>query len=274
MKLSCALVACNENPHYLAFWPVVKRAWWEIVGIPCIMVYIGNELPPSLQGDPAVILFKPIPGWPTATQAQCIRLLYPALLSGNGGVIVSDMDILPLQKDFFVDTIKEARDDQFVSYRETIGDEMIMCYVTARPSVWSELFQIQCLDDIYKRFEQWSHENPADGAHGGKGWCSDQKILFKQVMMFQKNLPNRVVIYPCPYKHVCPRPDRLDRCKPYEWVVFGETTRANLDKQVYVDFHMPSYAQCKDHVDIILDYAINAKDAIKHHDSPHDYQCR
>ena len=45
MKLSCALVACNENPHYLAFWPVVKRAWWEIVGIPCIMVYIGDELP-------------------------------------------------------------------------------------------------------------------------------------------------------------------------------------------------------------------------------------
>ena len=247
MKLSCALVACNENPHYLAFWPVVKRAWWEIVGIPCIMVYIGNELPQSLQGDPAVILFKPIPGWPTATQAQCIRLLYPALLSDDGAVIISDMDMIPLQKDFFVKTLENNTEDQFVSYREPIDNQIIMCYVAAIPSVWSKLFEINSLEDVYKRFEQWSQENPADGFHGGQGWCSDQEILFKQV--------NNVVIYPCPYKHVCPRPDRLDRCKPHEWIVFGENTRINLDKKVYVDFHMPPYLPYKDQIESIIDYA-------------------
>ena len=256
MKLSCALVACNENSHYLDFWPAVKRAWWEIVGIPCIMVYIGDELPPSLQGDPAVMLFKPIPGWPTATQAQCIRLLYPALLSGDGAVIISDMDMVPLQKDFFVKTIENNTEDQFVSYREPVeGNQLFMCYVAALPRVWGEVFKIQSLEDIYKRFNEWSHENPADGLHGGEGWCSDQEILFKQVMMFQENSSNRVVIYPCPYKHVCPRPDRLDRCKPHEWIILRESTRTNLDKNVYVDFHMPPYAPYRSQIENIIDYA-------------------
>jgi hypothetical protein len=261
MKLSCALVACNENPHYLAFWPAVKRAWWEIVGIPCIMVYIGDELPQSLQGDPAVILFKPIPGWPTATQAQCIRLLYPALLSGDGAVIISDMDMVPLQKNFFVNTIKNNTGDQFVSYRDVVeGNQVFMCYVAANPTVWSELFKIQSLKDVYTRFNEWSRENPADGLHGGKGWCSDQEILFKQVLMFQEKSSNRVAIYPCPYKHVCPRPDRLDRCKPHEWVVLGETTKLKIVNNVYVDFHMPPYTTYKIQIENIIDYAI------KHHD--------
>jgi len=255
MKLSCALVACNESPYYLDFWPVVKRAWWEIVGIPCIMVYIGDELPQYLQGDPAVILFKPIPGWPTATQAQCIRLLYPALLSGDGAVIISDMDMIPLQNDFFVKTIENNTEDQFVSYREPFSNQIIMCYVAATPTIWSKLFEINSLEDIYKRFEQWSQENPADGLHGGEGWCSDQEILFKQVIRFQENLPNNVVIYPCPYKHVCPRPDRLDRSKPHEWIVFGENTKINIKKKVYVDFHMPPFIYYSEQINSILDYA-------------------
>jgi hypothetical protein len=254
MKLSCALVACNENPHYLAFWPVVKRAWWEIVGIPCIMVYIGDELPPHLQGDPAVILFKPIPGWPTATQAQCIRLLYPALLSGDGAVILSDMDMIPLQKDFFVKTIENNTEEQFVSYRQPFSNQIIMCYVAATPTIWSEIFKINSLEDIYKRFEQWSQENPADGLHGGKGWCSDQEILFKQVRIFEGKMSNRVAIYPCPHF------ERLDRSKPHEWIVFGENTKINIEKKVYVDFHMPPFIYYGEQINSILDYVVKHRD--------------
>ncbi len=41
MHLSAAVVACNENDDYLAYWPLVKRAWaldpvtssWTDVGV-------------------------------------------------------------------------------------------------------------------------------------------------------------------------------------------------------------------------------------------------
>ena len=102
MKVSCVLVACNDNPKYLQFWPIVKKAWWDLVGLPCIMVYVGSTLPEELKNDPAVLHWKPSPSWPTATQAQVIRLLYPALLKCDGAVLLSDMDMIPMQRDFFI----------------------------------------------------------------------------------------------------------------------------------------------------------------------------
>ena len=81
LRVDTVLVACNENPLYLDFWPLVKLAWSQIVGIRAVLIYVGAELPPHLQEDSDVIFFKAIPSWPTATQAQCIRLLYPALLA-------------------------------------------------------------------------------------------------------------------------------------------------------------------------------------------------
>jgi hypothetical protein len=47
------------------------------------MVYVGSDLPEELKNDPAVLHWKPSPCWPTATQAQVIRLLYPGLNSRN-----------------------------------------------------------------------------------------------------------------------------------------------------------------------------------------------
>jgi len=115
MKLSGVLVACNENTHYLDFWPVVKEAWWRVAGLPCVMVYVGESLPAHLVNDRAVVFFKAIPGWPTATQAQVIRLLYPALMKSDGAIMLSDMDMIPLQKDFFVGGFEQFSPSKFVS---------------------------------------------------------------------------------------------------------------------------------------------------------------
>lgn len=242
MKLSCALVACNENEHYIAFWPVVKKAWLEIVGIPCILVYIGNDLPDFLKNDPAVILFKPIPDWPTATQAQCIRLLFPALINSPDAIILSDMDIIPLQRDFFVNTILPNTDDQFVSYREPLDLQLVMCYVAATPKTWSSVFNIKTLDDIYSQLKKWSYEYPSDGRHGGTGWSTDQLELHKRVSSWKGN----VAIHPG--GHPCPRPDRLDRCLPQEWYMLGETTVRRLKNKELVDFHMPPYNLYKEKI--------------------------
>ena len=103
MKLKHCLVACNENTKYLRYWPYVKRAWKQIVGIDVTMVYIGESLPKHLEDDICISLFKPVPHMPTATQAQMIRLLYPALIKTDGAVVISDMDCIPLNADFFTE---------------------------------------------------------------------------------------------------------------------------------------------------------------------------
>jgi hypothetical protein len=252
MKLSCALVACNENPHYLQFWPYVKRAWWEIVGIPCVMVYIGQTLPDELKDDPAVIPFASIEGWPTATQAQVIRLLYPALLKCDGAVVLSDMDIIPVQKDFFVDGFQDFSDEKIISLRGIDEQEkqIYMCYVGATPSTWAHVFNINTVEDVRTCLESWSKMIQSDGKHGGQGWCTDQHILYNKFKQLIKESPNRVGLLPW-ISHV-ELTDRLDRANPVEWYELSDQFMEKLKTKQYVDFHMPPLQYCEAQLEYIL----------------------
>jgi hypothetical protein len=249
MKLDCALVACNENTHYLDFWPIVKKAWWDIVGIPCILVYVGDTLPDHLKEDPAVRLFKPIDGWPTATQAQIIRLLYPALLQCEGAVVLSDMDILPLQKDWFVEGFAKADSDQFVSLRgiDEGTQQVYMCYVGAIPTVFSTFFSVKTEDDIRHLFRTMSTQLFADGLHGGKGWCLDQQILYTRLKQILALCPDALGGYPWTATI-----SRLDRAKPQEWLQIDDTLKSKLSTKHYIDFHMPPFLRFQDQIQQIV----------------------
>src|SRR5581483_10874410 len=98
-RLGRVLLACDLNRDYLDFWPSTRRAWEEIVGIKPTLVLVSPEecVPADLREDPAVIVFKPVEGIHTAFQAQCIRLLYPALVETAGAVMIADIDLYPLR---------------------------------------------------------------------------------------------------------------------------------------------------------------------------------
>jgi hypothetical protein len=249
MKLSCALVACNYNPHYLAFWQVVKKAWWDVVGIPCLMVYVAETIPKELEEDSAVIHFKPVEGWTTATQAQVIRLLYPCLLKGDGAILLSDMDMIPMQRDFFHKGFALFDSNQFVSLRgiDEYEKQVYMCYVGATHQTWSELFGIQTVDQIRTVMEAWSKHIQADGVHGGVGWCTDQQILYTFIKALQSKQPERVGLLPW-----TPSIPRLDRGNPSEWIDPSLELSHKIQSKQYVDFHMPTYAPFKHRIHDIL----------------------
>ncbi len=236
MKLDCVLVACNDNPKYLDFWPIVRQAWWDLAGLPCIMVYVADDLPEHLAQDPAVRHFKPIPGWPTATQAQCIRLLYPSLMKCDGAVMLSDMDMIPMQRDWFVKGFEPFGPEQFVSLRgiDESCKQIYMCYVGATPKMWGELFSVSDEDDVRKHLEDWSKAYPADGIRGGDGWCTDQTILYMRVKQIQEILPDRIGLIPWTQEF-----QRLDRANFQDWLQLTEDAVQRVLTAPYIDFHMP-----------------------------------
>lgn len=237
MKLDCVLVACNDNPKYLDFWPLVKQAWWLIAKLPCILVYVGEALPEALANDMAVRHFKPIHGWPTATQAQCIRLLYPALLKCEGAVMLSDMDMIPMQRNFFVNGFNQFEDTQIVSLRgiDEHDKQVYICYVGATPKVWSAIFHIETEEDIRSTMTKWSSIE-SDGEHGGIGWCTDQVILYMAFKAIQGMNPALVGLIPWTQEF-----NRLDRGDPKSWMDWNDTVSADIAKTEYIDFHMPPY---------------------------------
>lgn len=230
MKLDCVLVACNENQHYLDFWPIVKKAWPAIVGVPVKMVYVSKELHESLKGDPDVFFFEAIDSWPTATQAQCIRLLYPALLQCSGAVMLSDMDMIPMQSSFFHDGFAKFQEDKFVSLRgiDEHYKNIYMCYAGATPQVWASVFQVKSEDDIRSILSTWAKEYPSNGRHGSDGWATDQERLYHSAKSF-----GNLGLLPCV---PIPRVDRIDN-EIYRF----DNISARVRRNHYVDFHMPPF---------------------------------
>ena len=250
MKLSGVLVACNENTHYLDFWPVVKEAWWRVAGLPCVMVYVGESLPAHLVNDRAVVFFKAIPGWPTATQAQVIRLLYPALMKSDGAIMLSDMDMIPLQKDLFVGGFEQFSPSKFVSLRGIDeGEKQIyMCYVGATPAVWSTLFRIKTIEDVRKRLTEYSEQYQSNGRHGGVGWCSDQIELYNVVKAAE---PNTIGLVPW-----TPQIPRIDRIEEVDYNMQKANIDAALKRGVVVDYHMPPFKKNRDIIQLILNQVV------------------
>ena len=153
MRLDTVLTAVNDNPMYIGFVPYFIRMWkllYPTVDIKVVVV--AEHIPVHLKEyDNHLILFKPIKGVSTAFTSQYVRLLYPCLLRCKGGVLITDMDIVPMNRTYFTESVSNIDDTKFVYYRENICREynqIAMCYNIALPSTWKEIFDIHTIDDV------------------------------------------------------------------------------------------------------------------------------
>lgn len=177
MKVGTILVATDLNPLYCDFIPNFVKAWKRLIpeADVCI-VMIAHEIPEKFREySEHIKLFPPIEGIHTAFQAQCIRLLYPRHIERKEGVLITDMDMLPMNRAYYVDTIADIPDDTFVVYRDVcLPSEISMCYNIACPDIWTSIFGS---DDISSILKIWYNGTGYDGNHGGRGWSTDQIIL-------------------------------------------------------------------------------------------------
>ena len=202
LKLDRVIMASDTHSTYLPFWPPVARAWREIVGIKPTLVLVAPKTFTNIDtsvGD--VIHFEPIPGIPTSLQAQLVRLLIPALYPDEV-FIVSDIDMLPLSKNFFTKLIEDIPDNCWVSYTRHFWDSseykkrLILWFNAAQGSTFSELFSIKSMKDVIQRIKDFASKNI--------GWTTDEKILH-QLLITEKRLGNRhhniaYAPFPCPYR--------------------------------------------------------------------------
>ena len=180
MKIGTVLVATDLNPLYAEFIPSFITAWKALLPEADVcVVLIAENIPDFLKPyEKNICLFNPIPGIHTAFQAQCIRLLYPRHILRNEGVLITDMDMLPMNRKYYVDSIASIPDDQFIVYRDVcLPNEISMCYNVAHPSTWRSVFGDEAIQTVLTR---WNSGTNYTGEHGGTGWGTDQIILVRE----------------------------------------------------------------------------------------------
>ena len=183
MYLKYAIVSSNSNSEYLDFWPSVSKAWKKM-DIEPLLLYIDPN-PPSQnvieQGD--VIYLESIPEWSIVQQSQSIRFWAAKLI--NEPFIISDMDMLPISKDYYMDGANQIGDKGIVSYSSDIinyrwyktNPQYPMCYLAGDPESFKNLLDLN--ENNHKDFlRRLSRMNIRSG--------TDQKFFYNQ-----SKLPNK-----------------------------------------------------------------------------------
>jgi hypothetical protein len=213
----------------MGLYPLVKKAWNKI-GISTKLILISNEIPSVLESfKDEIVLFHPIENIHTAFQAQCIRLLYPSLFD-NQNIIISDMDIIPLKKSYFQ---IENHNEKFIIFRNAYTQNQMyaMCYNLANSATWKQIFLINSLQDIVDRLKSW-YNSSYNGIKNCPGWYTDQKMLFKYVNDYNKNI---IILDDNETKFK--RLDKNSKTKLYILNNLDEVCQ-NINSSTYTDFHV------------------------------------
>lgn len=191
MKLDCVLTACNENPLYADLIPLFIKTWNKLYPtVDVKIVFISPCVPENLKYyEDNIVLFKPLSGISTSFISQYIRLLYPALLDYKNGILITDMDMLPMNRTYYTKNIENFDDDCFVYLRHVLmreNNQIAMCYNVAKSSTWSEICNIKSITDVERRLIEVHNRVQYKNGHNNQGWFTDQIDLFQSIVKWNK----------------------------------------------------------------------------------------
>lgn len=233
MKLNCVLTAVNENPLYLDFIPLFIKTWKKLYPyVDVKIIIISNKIPEIYKEySEYLILFKPVKNISTSFISQYIRILYPSILNYKNGVLITDIDMIPMNRNYYTKNIEEYDNNKFIYYRENICfnyKQLAICYNVATPSIWKEIFNIKSINDIIDRLNiVYKSINYVDG-HGNAGWTTDQLDLYKYVMKWNKKTNNLICL-----KENKTGFKRLDRIHNININII----KNNISNGIYSDYH-------------------------------------
>ena len=191
MKLTTVLGSVNNNPEYYNFIPKQIK-FWKKFNINFIAIFIGNELPKELENyKKNIILWTKNSNLNPVFIGQNIRIYYPALLKlpDNEMVMITDMDMLPMNNKYYTEDLEKYNKNDFVYYRNIDRNQIYMCYNAAHPDVWASVFNIKNEFDIEKNLNE-NYKSNYDGTPGKTGWFTDQLIMYEKLI----NYPNLKIL--------------------------------------------------------------------------------
>jgi hypothetical protein len=158
IKITRAIISWDNHPDFAHFWPIVSKAWKELIGVKPTLIFIGPKTVHLNTQYGEIVYFEPIKNLPTSFQAMAIRPLAAALFP-NDVCIISDLDMIPINKEYFQKTVEKYSDDNFIvfypNFYKSEPDRYMMCYNVAKGSTFAEVFKIKNETDIRRILNMW-----------------------------------------------------------------------------------------------------------------------
>jgi hypothetical protein len=257
MIIDTCVVSSTNDPYYLDFFPVVHHCWKKI-GIRCLLALILRDDEP-LPAFPSTLIDDIIPiriqtkkkNTVHVLSSQIVRLFVPATLKTQNAVIISDIDLVPMNADYFHQNVKNIPNDTFVSFRDILLSDLQlpMCFNAATPSTWATLTGVSTMEDLDFMLDNIAENVVFDGIPGGLGWYTDQQLLYTLAVKFRRNgFPLKIL------NDADTGFNRLDRADFNKILASLDNYHNHASKGLYTDFHMPRpYSAYKQAIDRLVD---------------------
>ena len=132
MKIQYALVSCNAEPRYTAYWPTTAAAWLKL-GITPVCLFIpddpSHKLPAAPEGS-IVHTIPPLSDVHIMPQVVMLRF-WASYLYPDAAVIINDMDFVPLSRPFFQTQLAAYPEHAYIHMGPSSG-----------PSPWTHMTNI------------------------------------------------------------------------------------------------------------------------------------
>ena len=257
MKVDYVALSSTCDPYYLDFWPLVSKVWKLRFNYTPVLFLIHNDKSVKVSEEfGKVIYFDPLPEseYPLHIQAQCSRYWLP-YTDLNSNWLTSDIDMIPISKQYFIDSLKPISDDKIVSMNARAVDLSPCCYIAARGESFKELLNLtDSYEDYLKQIDYKSityHHKLYDNSPLYQHWGADEAHYNKKVREYPNK--NKFVLttrHGHTPKNTCKL--RLDRL----YAKYEQFDTNQIFK--YIDFHSwRPYNKFKQKIDQIISQLVN-----------------
>lgn len=182
MKIDYVIISSDDNKLYYDFYPIVSKQWNNL-GFEVFFIHITDRETDIEETEFGLIKkIKAVDGINSGFQAQNARI-YSSVLLNNKNMLISDIDMLPLNRDYFIDKADKIEDDKILIYSgQPYGNVPYypMCYILGNSKLIKNELDIEC--DYIKYIDLMKKYSKMD-------WNTDEKYFYDKMI----NSPNKVV---------------------------------------------------------------------------------
>lgn len=228
MKIDYVILSSDDNPLYKDFYDVVSKQWNKL-GFKTYYINITN-IDEIVKTEFGVIhKIKSLDFVSTGFQSQVVRLFASNFIDGN--ILTSDIDMLPLNRDYFNQYLNELSKDNIILYSgQPYGNVPYypMCYALGHSSTFKKYLDIDKMS-----FEDYCKNLLKDY---GENWNTDENFMYDRLQLFKENIILKIR----------EKGTRIDRSR---WVYDINKLKSGH----YIDSHLlRPYSQHKHEIDKIL----------------------
>lgn len=252
MKIDYVVMSSTCDSFYLDFWPIVSKIWKIKFNITPVLFLVHSDKNTKVSEEYGeVIYFDPLPDVPLHIQAQCSRYWIP-ITKPNTIWMTSDIDMLPISKQYFINNLAYIPDDKFVNMNARGVGIFPCCYNVAKGQTFKEILDLpDSYEEYLKQTKWWEFKKEHTHSPQNSGfelyhWGIDEYYPNRKMEAYGDR--NRFVLTGrngSPARDTCPL--RVDRQRWNSWDENGVLT------EYYLDAHCPRpYSQYKDKINKLV----------------------